>query len=80
MYCGLPVVANGVGGIPELIEHGKTGYVLYDYDIRKAVEYLEELIRDRDRRISLGMEGRMTAHEKFNLAGMVNQYRELYES
>lgn len=80
MYCGLPVIANGVGGIPELIEHGKTGYVLYDYDIRKAAEYLEELIRDRDGRIRLGMEGRMVAHEKFNLAGMVNQYRELYEA
>jgi len=79
MLCGLPVVTSDVGGIPELVEHGKTGYLIPSLDEEMAVEYLQELIRDKVKRDRLGNQARVIAHSKFNLTDMVSQYRRLYE-
>ena len=79
MACGLPVVANSVGGVPELIEHGKTGYLLDEFDEDKAAEFIAYLISKRDVRLKMGNAARIRAAEKFNLSNMVAQYRNLYE-
>lgn len=79
MACGLPVVANSVGGVPELIEHGKTGYLLEEFDEDKAVEFIANLISKRDVRLKMGNAARIRAAENFNLSNMVAQYRNLYE-
>ena len=49
MNCGVPVIASDVGGLPEVIVHGETGYLLPVGDIAgmaaKAVELLSDPAR-----------------------------------
>lgn len=46
MAAGLPVIATNVGGIPELIEHSKTGYLFEMGDDKKLASFILDLIRD----------------------------------
>jgi glycosyltransferase involved in cell wall biosynthesis len=38
LACGLPIVATGVGGIPDIVEHGKTGIILEKGDIQSLTD------------------------------------------
>jgi len=53
-----PVVASRIGGIPEMIQHGKTGLLLPPGDAHALAEALGELLRDRERLRRMGDEGR----------------------
>ena len=45
MACGVPVIATNVGGLPEVIEHGKTGFLLNVKDIEKELgEYVIRML------------------------------------
>jgi len=79
MFSGLPVVASAVGGVPELVRHGRTGYLLEGFDCEKATGYLSELICDRELRLRMGRAGREEALQRFTLDGMLAGYRRLYE-
>lgn len=54
MAVGLPVVSSRVGGVPELIESGKNGYIFEVNDIDQMVAYVQELVGDADRRRTMG--------------------------
>jgi glycosyltransferase involved in cell wall biosynthesis len=79
MFAGLPVVAIGVGGVPELVAHGSTGYLLNSFDSDEAACFLSCLIQDKDVRLRMGSAGREAASTKFKLDTMIEQYRQLYE-
>lgn len=79
MIAGLPVVASAVGGVPELIEHGKTGYLVDEPNVEKAAGYLKTLLEDSDLRCRMGDAAQAAARERFGLAEMVAKYRRLYE-
>jgi len=78
MFAGKPVIANGVGGIPELITHGINGYLLDDFNVTQAAEYIITLLSDSDLRERMGNEGRKIALEEFNLGKMIMKYQALY--
>ena len=44
MSVGLPVVTSDVGGIPELIESGKNGYIFQPNDIKQMISYVQDLV------------------------------------
>ena len=46
LHCGVPVVATGVGGIPELLEHGRLGRIVPVGDPRALAQGIGELLRD----------------------------------
>lgn len=79
MMSGIPVIANNVGGIPELINHNETGYLLDEFNVDKAANFLAILINDKEKRISMGATAREVALRNHNLESMINQYRKLYE-
>lgn len=79
MSCGLPVVASNVGGVSELVDHGKTGYLIDGLEVDKAVYFLKLLLKDREKRLGMGGMARIKAKERFSLYNMVSQYRYLYE-
>lgn len=65
MAAGKPVVASDVGGIPDMVEHGKTGYLTEYSDTAALAGYILEMLADHDLRRSMGEEARNRANQRF---------------
>ena len=79
MACGVPVVASNVGGLPEVIEHGTTGYMFDIGDIDGMVEAGLRILGDDDLWRSLSDAGRALAEERFSAERVVPLYERYYE-
>jgi N-acetyl-alpha-D-glucosaminyl L-malate synthase BshA len=80
MACGVPVVASEVGGLPEVIEDGRSGVLFPMGDTETAAEKAVLLLGDREYYESVKKEALKTALEKFDMNRIVNQYEALYQS
>jgi sugar transferase (PEP-CTERM/EpsH1 system associated) len=78
MATGLPVIATRVGGNPELIEEGRTGWLFRLGDAEVLAERLALLIGEGDRRSECGTAARQRVVERFSLKRMLQNYSELY--
>jgi glycosyltransferase involved in cell wall biosynthesis len=79
MACGLPAVAFRVGGTPELIDHGITGYLADPYDVSDLARGISWVLSDSARRRNLREESRRSAVEKYRIERVVEAYLSLYE-
>ncbi len=57
--CGVPVIASAIGGIPEQIVDGKTGWLVPPADERALADRLAELLASGDRARAMGQAGRL---------------------
>ena len=57
--CGVPVIASAVGGIPEQIVDGQTGWLVPPADERALADRLAELLASGDRARAMGQAGRL---------------------
>ncbi len=71
MSMGLPVVATRVGGLPALLGEGEAGMLVPPRDPPALAEALTALLRDRNRRDSLGRKARSRAVELYSVEKMV---------
>jgi glycosyltransferase involved in cell wall biosynthesis len=55
---GKPVVATKVGGLPEMVEHGRTGYLVEPRDVQGLAEAVVKLLRNRELRRQMGANGK----------------------
>ncbi|WNG61090.1 glycosyltransferase family 4 protein [Archangium gephyra] len=74
MACGCAVVASRVGGIPELIQHGRTGLLVEPGDEPGLAAALERLLDDPVSRRQLGDSARQRACEFFELSNTVRRH------
>jgi glycosyltransferase involved in cell wall biosynthesis len=74
-----PVIATNVGGNPELIEDGKTGYLIPHEDVLALEEKIKILMYDSEKRIDMGRKGRIRLAEQFSLESMVEKYISIYK-
>ena len=79
MACGKPVVATNVGGMPELVREGKTGYTVPSGDDEMMVKRVVELINDRQLRINMSQKAAEVAQREYGLDRMVGDYLTLYQ-
>lgn len=80
MACGLPIVATRCSSMPELVEHGKGGF-LFDMDDREQMlQYLLKLAGDPGLRAEMGAYNREKILARFTLQGMVDGYREVFSA
>ncbi|MDQ2584779.1 glycogen synthase [Saccharothrix yanglingensis] len=86
MACGTAVVASDVGGIPEVVDHGRTGLLVH-YDERDVEAFREgladavnELLGDPARAAAFGGAGRARAVEEFSWATVAEQTVEVYRA
>lgn len=78
MAAGVPVVATGVGGVPEVIEDGVTGIVTAPGQVDGLARGLAELLADGSRAAALGAAGRAVAGERFTREQMAAATERVY--
>jgi len=79
MASELPVVATAVGGTPELVLDGVTGYLVPAESPEKLARALEKIIRlPEEQRKSMGKSGLSRVKEHFHVDKMVKAYEKLY--
>jgi glycosyltransferase involved in cell wall biosynthesis len=78
MAAGKPVVATRVGGVPEQVEDGVTGYLTEPRDVAGMVHALERIAADPEGRLRMGAQARLRAADRFSWGVIVGQYQDLY--
>ena len=79
MASGVPVIANNVGGNPELVDDGLTGALLPAADIAALAAAIEKYADDAVLRDLHGRAGRARVEDHFSLSVMVQGYMTLYD-
>lgn len=77
MSSGMPVISTAVGGVPELVVDGETGYLVAPGDADGFAEAIRRCL-DRDKRSELSRAARQRVEAKFSLTQMTRQYIDLY--
>jgi glycosyltransferase involved in cell wall biosynthesis len=72
-----PLVATRVGGIPELIRHGETGFLVDRDDVPAMAARILDLLRDDVLRARMGRAGRRVAEEAFDISRTVDRYLDI---
>jgi N-acetyl-alpha-D-glucosaminyl L-malate synthase BshA len=78
MACEVVPISTRAGGVPEVIDHGKTGYLADVGDVDTMAGYAIELLNDEPRLREMGKQARIVAMERFGSAKIVTQYEEFY--
>jgi N-acetyl-alpha-D-glucosaminyl L-malate synthase BshA len=80
MSAEVPVVASNIGGLPEVIEHGQTGF-LHDFEHTAGfVSSVLKLLGNESLRRQIGRRARRVARQRFSTDEMVSRYIKVYES
>jgi glycosyltransferase involved in cell wall biosynthesis len=78
LACGTPVVATAVGGIPEQIEDGRTGFLVPPGDARAMAERVVWLLLNEDLLSSMARQAARVARRDFDLTRQVDAYLDWY--
>lgn len=78
MSHGVPSVAFGVGGIPEVVVSGESGLLVPYPDLTAMTRAVESLVADPVRRLALGHAAQQRAQTAFSAATIVPRYESLY--
>jgi len=79
MATRLPVVATRVGGIPDVVIHGKTGILVPARNPAALAEAIMSMYADRQRAAQMGQKGYEVVHQKFSAEAMASQVIEVYK-
>jgi glycosyltransferase involved in cell wall biosynthesis len=80
MSYAIPIVSTLVGGIPELIINGTTGYMIQPGDVNNLYARILDLVTDADKRRTFGQRGRAIIEAKHNLSINISQIDEIYNT
>lgn len=78
MALGKPIVASNVGGIPDLVAHGKNGFLVPTRNPEKLAKYIQILIEDKEKKEKMGQTGKEIVIN-FSKEKMVEKIVNLYE-
>jgi glycosyltransferase involved in cell wall biosynthesis len=79
LACGTPCVAFDIGGMPDMIEHKKNGYLSRPFDVEALAQGLLWVIEDSSRLKELSERARKKAVCEFDLQVQARRYHNLFE-
>lgn len=79
MAAGKPVVATQVGGNPELVLDGETGFLVPPRDSQALASSVATLLTNKQQAVQFAEKGKRRAEGQFSLATMVRAYQLLYD-
>jgi len=79
MACEVPVIASRVGGLPEVVTDGETGYLSTVGDVDKMAADAARLLTDEKLRKEMGQRARESAIDRYRTDVVIPQYIEFYE-
>ena len=79
LACEVPVIATRIGGIPEVVTEGETGYLSDVGDTAKMADDTMRLLNDDDLRRAFGEKGREQAIQRYGSDKIIPQYIAFYE-
>ncbi|NER33270.1 MAG: glycosyltransferase [Oscillatoria sp. SIO1A7] len=78
LACGTPVVATAVGGIPEQVDDGITGFLVAPGDATGLAESIQTLLEDENKQKEMSDRAAEAAQQKFDSQRMIHNYLEWY--
>jgi glycosyltransferase involved in cell wall biosynthesis len=78
MACGTPVVGFHVGGIPEMVEEGRSGLLVPRGDVQQLAGALGRLLDFEEERAAMATQARRRVERVFSREGQVQKYLDLY--
>jgi glycosyltransferase involved in cell wall biosynthesis len=78
MACEVVPIATRTGGVPEVIEHGTSGYLADVGDVDTMARYAIELLSDESALRAMGKAARAVAQARFCSSRIVPQYEAFY--
>jgi N-acetyl-alpha-D-glucosaminyl L-malate synthase BshA len=78
MARGVPVVGSDAGGLPEVVRHGESGYLLPVGDVEGMAARTIEILKDDERRREMGEAARHRVESLFDAERVVGQYEAVY--
>jgi glycosyltransferase involved in cell wall biosynthesis len=92
MVSSLPIIVSGIQAFPEMVHHGKNGFLIdasnyddlqsqeyFDHAVRQLEEYLTILIKDPALRLKMGKASRNRVDQKFNVEYRKNRLKAVFE-
>jgi glycosyltransferase involved in cell wall biosynthesis len=79
MSMGKPVIATNVGGIPELVEEGETGFLVPPRDPMAIADRALSLCRDSARRLRMGQAARACVESNFTVQDVTAKLEGIYD-
>lgn len=78
MACGLPVVSTRHAGIPELVQHRKSGLLVSERDVHALAKALKKLVDNPNKWVKMGRAGRKIVEKHFDLNKQIKHLEQLY--
>jgi glycosyltransferase involved in cell wall biosynthesis len=77
---GLPIIGSRVGGIPECIVDGKTGFLVPERESDVLAQRMGELLEDSAKRFQMGTAGRALVERQFDIERQTEALESFYDS
>lgn len=79
MSCELPVIATDVDGFKEVMEDGKTGFIVEKKNVGQIANALEQIVRDKIQAKQMGINGRKRVIQNYNWQENVKYMSDIYK-
>ena len=80
LFCGTPVLGSNVGGIPDMVVEGKTGWLFDPYSGDDLITVLNHIYQERDQLPQMGQQCLTWVQKNYSIEQQVEAYLQLFQT